>query len=159
MLRMVCEADSLATAQAILDAENITCATGRLVDGVYDAQGNHYVIPDYCIGVLELPDDAEEKSLLNASGAVERAPSFTLEQLEEAGFSITCRLSSGTDVALKVAPDLSIASMKQLIASRQGYTAAQTEKVRIILLGKVLDGRDRVRDTKICENSIVQVFI
>ena len=52
-LKLACEADDLGTAQAIIDSANIKVPTGKFTDGCFDELGNHYVIPSYCIGVIE----------------------------------------------------------------------------------------------------------
>ncbi|KAJ1969048.1 hypothetical protein H4R35_006253 [Dimargaris xerosporica] len=48
-LHSVCQASTKADAQAIVDSAQITVPTGRLCDGCYDALGNRYVIPLYCL--------------------------------------------------------------------------------------------------------------
>ncbi|KAJ1983388.1 hypothetical protein H4R34_001302 [Dimargaris verticillata] len=48
-LHSVCQASSKADAQAIVDSAQITVPTGRLCDGCYDALGNRYVVPLYCL--------------------------------------------------------------------------------------------------------------
>jgi Ubiquitin-binding domain len=55
-MRLVCElveAGDLADAQAVLDAAGGTCPTGLLWGrrgGVYDAWGERYVVPGWCVG-------------------------------------------------------------------------------------------------------------
>ena len=51
-IRLACEADDLLTAQAIIDSAQIKIPTGKFTDGCFDELGNHYVIPDYCIGPI-----------------------------------------------------------------------------------------------------------
>ncbi|KAF2234571.1 hypothetical protein EV356DRAFT_145990 [Viridothelium virens] len=50
----------LADAQGILDAAGLTCPSGRMRDGVYDAQGNRYVIPNWVVRDPEDVVDDEE---------------------------------------------------------------------------------------------------
>jgi hypothetical protein len=153
LLRMACES-SRETAQAILDLESITCPSGRLTDGLYDTYGNHYIIPDFCIGPLE--SEMESSSLLNVDFKLEKAPSVGIFQADEISRRLTCRLSSGTDIQICVSNEFSIGSLKKIIAKQ---IECNPETIRIIQLGKILENSLKIKDTKIAENSLIQVFI
>jgi hypothetical protein len=72
---------SLATAQSILDAADITLPTGNLADGAYDLLGNYYQLPAHIVsdpsniasGDDDEDDDddrfGEAKSAVDATGA------------------------------------------------------------------------------------------
>ncbi|KAJ3270782.1 Ubiquitin domain-containing protein 2 [Terramyces sp. JEL0728] len=156
-LRLAAETEQIETAQAIVDSVNMTCPTGRLTDGLYDTYGNHYIIPDYCIGILE----NTEKSIKTELNDVKSLKSFSeLDQINsEDAYSITVRLSTGSDIIATVDPEMKIATFKALVGKSLGYGVSDLKKLLVIHFGKVLENNTQIKDTKIVEKSVVQVMI
>jgi hypothetical protein len=157
MLRMACEADSIETAQAILDSENITCPTGKLTDGAYDPSGGFYQIPDYCLGVLNITDEelGTEMSLVNLK-TTEKMPSVL--SLTDS-FPIKVRLSSGADISVEVVPQMKISRLAKLIAEKINLDPQMSKNIKMIYLGKNLSPNMTIEDTQMKENTYLQAFI
>ena len=78
----------LQAAQGILDAAGLTCPTGRMRDGVYDEQGNRYVVPTWVVrdpeDVVEEEEDTEdEKGDEEAVMRMEKGKGRMLEEEED----------------------------------------------------------------------------
>ncbi|KAL2911291.1 hypothetical protein HK105_209248 [Polyrhizophydium stewartii] len=119
-LRLACEADSTATAQAILDSTNIVVPTGLLSDGCYDELGNQYIIPAMCFvepvnlvdePAASAPDSASQQNLATEAGAAITARSSAHGQrpespaVESAG---SAAVQDGTSAGATIGPSVSI---------------------------------------------------
>ncbi|KAJ3311712.1 Ubiquitin domain-containing protein 2 [Boothiomyces sp. JEL0838] len=151
------ETEQIETSQAIVDSVNMTCPTGRLTDGLYDTYGNHYIIPDYCIGIIENTNKSI-KTELNDFKSLKSFSELDTGNSED-GYSITVRLSTGSDIIITVDPEMTIATLKALVGKSLGYTVADLKKLMVIHFGKVLENSTVIKDTKIVEKSVVQVMV
>ncbi|KAJ3317792.1 Ubiquitin domain-containing protein 2 [Boothiomyces sp. JEL0866] len=155
-LRLACETEQIETSQAIIDSVNMTCPTGRLTDGLYDTYGNHYIIPDYCIGIIENTN----KSVKTELNDYKSLKSFSeLDLTSEDGYSITVRLSTGSDIIITIDPEMKISTLKALVGKSLGYSIEDLKKLMVIHFGKVLENNTLIKDTKIAEKSVVQVMV
>jgi predicted DNA-binding protein (MmcQ/YjbR family) len=151
-LRLACEAESIETAQAIVDSIQLVFPTGKFTDGCYDSLGNHYVIPEYCLGPLVLIYDEKPKETAEQLDENENVDSSQL-------FDIVCRLSNGADVSLQVAPSYTIRKLKELVAEKTSLSPEVLESSIVILFGKKYDSHLKIRDTAIDGSALVQVMI
>ncbi|KAI8902458.1 hypothetical protein BC833DRAFT_573615 [Globomyces pollinis-pini] len=154
-LRLCCEADCIETSQIIFDSVQLKCPTGKLTDGCYDSYGNLYVIPSYCLGELKVvtisPSHNSQQVLLRAEDS-----SPVLNEIAEEIFGITVRLSSGKDLPLKVSPTMKISKLLSMIGTE---CQLDVSKLKLVYFGAILKPAVRISETKIAENSLVQVFI
>jgi hypothetical protein len=154
MLRLACEAESIETAQAIVDSANITCPTGRFTDGCYDELGNMYVIPGYCLGPLDdnVYMDQKPKEKLKVEIAEEHVDPAQL-------FEAVCRLSTGIDVSVQIAPSHTICQLKEFIGEKQGWNETTCTSSIVILFGKRYEPNMKISDTPIDGSALVQVMV
>lgn len=149
-LRMACESDSIETSQAIVDSACLSFPSGKFTDGCYDTFGNQYVIPDYCLGYIEIK---AEKS------KIETENEQSLYELNiEKQFEITVRLNTGSDIKLIIDPSISILMIKHLIL-KQVESSLTPKSVMIIHLGKVYEDSVRVEQTPLDGTTLIQAMI
>jgi hypothetical protein len=151
-LRLACEAESIETAQAIVDSIQLVFPTGKFTDGCYDSLGNHYVIPEYCLGPLDLIYDEKPKETMELRDENEEIDSNQL-------FDVVCRLSTGVDVSLQVSPSYTIRKLKEIVGEKAGLGPDILESSIVILFGKKYDSHLKIRDTAIDGSALVQVMI
>ncbi|KAI8906378.1 hypothetical protein EDD86DRAFT_256617 [Gorgonomyces haynaldii] len=151
-LKLVCEAygESKETAQAIIDSANITVPTGRLTDGCYDELGNQYKIEPFCLcnptNLLEIVPSVVEKV-----EKIETSPELPDQ------FNLTMRLSTGKDIKIDTKPTEEISILKQKLIDKE--PGIKDARIRIMVLGKILEDHLFVGQTKISPKTVVQVLI
>ncbi|KAI2472638.1 hypothetical protein F4781DRAFT_316847 [Annulohypoxylon bovei var. microspora] len=153
-------AGGLATAQSILKAAEVTLPTGDLSNGVYDALGNYYALPEWIVS--DPVNVAEENSLKRSNGDVRRkgdddltGEEDTAEELdedealrrrEEKGkgvadvknmVKVRARLSENLpDVIVSVSPEETVRSFAKRVAEESRLPS--TRRVRVAYMGKIL---------------------
>lgn len=78
--------DALATAQSILKAAEVTLPTGDLSNGVYDALGNYYALPEWIVcDPLNVAEErnAKNKSDVGRKGEDDMTGEDTTEEIDE----------------------------------------------------------------------------
>ena len=127
---------SLATAQSILQAAEVTLPTGNLANGVYDPLGNHYALPEWIVcDPVNIAEDSGARALrktgedeaedLEGSEEEDEDEEAALRRREEKGKAVAnvrdtvrviARLSeNGQDVVLRVAIDESVRSVARKV--------------------------------------------
>ncbi|KAM5354372.1 hypothetical protein ACJ41O_001021 [Fusarium nematophilum] len=149
--------NGLATAQMILSAAEISLPTGNLANGVYDALGNYYQLPEWVVcDPRNVQKDREE----GAKGDISTAGDDTAadddlsddddDEIEgrkqEKGkevidvreqVSLCARLSeNGQDIKVSMGESETVRSVARKIAQEAGL--ASTKKIRIAYMGKIL---------------------
>ncbi|RGP66240.1 ubiquitin domain-containing 2 [Fusarium longipes] len=148
------ESSGLATAQMILSAAEISLPTGDLANGVYDALGNYYQLPEW---VVSDPQNFQEDQGTGATGDVSTAGDDTAadEELSEDEIDgkkqekgkevdvvketvkLRARLSeNGQDVNVNISESETVRSVAKKIAVKADL--ASTKKIRIAYMGKIL---------------------
>ena len=150
-IRLACEAEDLETAQAIVDSAKIKIPTGRFTDGCFDELGNHYIIPDYCVGVIDKP----KPSTLRKSVADLQVEEEGI--LDEANaFKLKLRLSSGNDIEFTVSKNFTISQLQMLIKKQPNWSS---KSFMILHFGKTLLPTSTLEEALIDGRTIVQVFL
>ncbi|KAL7628301.1 hypothetical protein AAE478_002501 [Parahypoxylon ruwenzoriense] len=149
----------LATAQSILKAAEVTLPTGNLSNGVYDALGNYYALPEWI--VCDPTNVAEEGAANTINGDTDRKTDDdltgedTAEELdedeairrrEEKGkgvadirdmVKVRARLSENLpDVIINVSHEESVRSVARKVAEESGLPP--TTRIRVAYMGKIL---------------------
>jgi hypothetical protein len=150
-LRMACEADTIETAQIIVDSAELIFPTGKFTDGCYDNLGNRYVIPEYCIG----PVDFTSLEVETKTQDFEKKQSL-LEIKEVENFDVKVRLSLGNDIVLNISSEMKIAMLKQLIKEQIAFTPTS---IVVIYFGSVLEDSVKIRSTKVDGTAILQAMV
>ncbi|RYO76036.1 hypothetical protein DL766_009590 [Monosporascus sp. MC13-8B] len=147
---------SLATAQSILRASEITLPTGDLVHGVYDSLGNYYALPEW---IVCDPDNVAEGS--GARAADHKAgedddgeegldedmdKDAALRRREEKGKAVAnvrntvkvcARLSENSrDVTVRAGADDSVRKVARKVAEESGLPSSK--RIRLAYMGKIL---------------------
>ncbi|RYP16305.1 hypothetical protein DL765_005211 [Monosporascus sp. GIB2] len=147
---------SLATAQSILRAAEITLPTGDLVHGVYDSLGNYYALPEW---IVCDPDNVAEDS--GARAADRKAgedddgeegldedmdKDAALRRREEKGKAVAnvrntvkvcARLSENSrDVTVRVGADDSVRKVARKVVEESGLPSSK--RIRLAYMGKIL---------------------
>ncbi|KAM0295079.1 hypothetical protein ACHAPM_011019 [Fusarium culmorum] len=146
--------NGLATAQMILSAAEISLPTGDLANGVYDALGNYYQLPEWAVSD---PQNVGEDQETGAKGDISTAGDDTAadeelsddeldgkkqEKGKEVGevqklVKLRARLSeNGHDINVKVSESETVRSVAKKIALEADL--ASTKKIRIAYMGKIL---------------------
>ena len=146
---MACDSDSIETSQAIVDSADLLFPTGKFTDGCYDSFGNQYVIPDYCLGFIEIEAELSKIEIENGQSV------FELDI--ENQFEITVRLNTGTDIKLIIDPSISILMIKKLILENIGLLSYKS--VMIIHFGKVYEDSVKIKDTPLDGSTLIQAMI
>lgn len=150
--------DSLATAQSILSAAEISLPTGDLSDGVYDSFGNYYQLPQWVVSdpinvaTTNSVDDGEEGSVSGDDGTVndeedarKSSNSMNAQGLEKGkGVSdardqvtVRARLSeTGRDFDISASRSESTRSIIKKLASQTSLPPEK--KIKIAYMGKIL---------------------
>ncbi|KAI8717372.1 hypothetical protein NCS52_00812700 [Fusarium sp. LHS14.1] len=149
--------NGLATAQMILSAAEISLPTGNLANGVYDALGNYYQLPEWIVcDPRNVQEDDQEGAKGDAStvgddtAADDDDLSDDDDEIEgrkrEKGKEVIdvreqvilqARLSeNGRDIKVRITETESVRSVAKKIA--QEADLASTKKIRIAYLGKIL---------------------
>ncbi|KAI0866300.1 hypothetical protein F4860DRAFT_134049 [Xylaria cubensis] len=149
----------LATAQGILKAAEVTLPTGDLSNGVYDALGNYYALPEWIVSdptnVAE--DSRTRRESVDGDGKVdddltgedtteEVDEDEALRRREEKGKAVVdiknlvkvrARLSENyPDVVIGIDADESVRSLARKIMEESGLPS--TRLVRVAYMGKIL---------------------
>ncbi|KAI0457560.1 hypothetical protein F5B21DRAFT_501290 [Xylaria acuta] len=154
--------DGLATAQGLLKAAEVTLPTGDLSNGVYDALGNYYALPEWIVSdptnVAEDSrvrresvdkddkDDKADDDLTGEDTTEEVDEDEALRRREEKGKAVVdiknlvkvrARLSENyPDVVIGIDADESVRSLARKIAEESGLPS--TRHVRVAYMGKIL---------------------
>ncbi|KAL9092335.1 MAG: hypothetical protein Q9165_004509 [Trypethelium subeluteriae] len=131
----------LADAQGILDAAGLTCPSGRVRDGVYDAQGNRYVIPNWVVRDPEDivdDEDGEEEKEKEEVVRVEKGKGRMVEEEEEGGNKIVTvkirRSDPETNYKVRLGKGQSVGALIQRF--REEAQLPADLNIRIFFLGK-----------------------
>ncbi|KAL6402722.1 hypothetical protein AUP68_14056 [Ilyonectria robusta] len=135
--------NGLATAQMILSAAEISLPTGNLVNGVYDAFGNYYQLPEWVVSdpqnLIEEPDAGAKGDVSTAGDEMEGRKREKGEEVIDVRemVSLRARLSeNGQDINLSIAESEMVKSVARKIA--QEACLASTKRIRIAYMGKML---------------------
>ncbi|POR39009.1 Ubiquitin domain-containing protein 2 [Tolypocladium paradoxum] len=147
--------NGLGTSQSILSAAEISLPTGDLSNGVYDALGNYYQLPQWVVAdPTNLAEDGEVDTKVDLSTAGEDtvgeddelAASDAERRREEKGkavvdlreqITLRARLSeTGRDIDVTVGKSDTVRSVVRSIAS--GSALPPTKKIRLAYMGKML---------------------
>lgn len=146
----------LATAQMILSAAEISLPTGNLVNGVYDALGNYYQLPEWVVSdpqnLIQEPDASAKTDISTAGDDTTAEDDMTDDDDEIEGrkrekgkevidvremVSLRARLSeNGQDIKLSISESETVKSVARKIA--QHAELASTKRIRIAYMGKML---------------------
>ncbi|KAI2620790.1 hypothetical protein GGS21DRAFT_414967 [Xylaria nigripes] len=152
-------ASSLATAQGLLNAAEVTLPTGDLSNGVYDSFGNYYSLPEWIVSdPTNLVEDGELQNgsvPKNSKGDDDLTGEDTTEELdedealrrrEEKGkgvvdiknlVKVRARLSENyRDVIISMDADATVRSLARKIAEESGLPP--TKWIRVAYMGKIL---------------------
>ncbi|KAI0594544.1 hypothetical protein F4775DRAFT_429260 [Biscogniauxia sp. FL1348] len=153
-------AEALATAQSILRAAEVTLPTGNLSNGVYDALGNYYALPEWIVcdpsNVAEDSGTRAGSAAANHKGEEDLAgeedhveevdEDEALRRREEKGkgvvdiknlVKVRARLSENyPDVVVSLGSDETVRSMTRKIEEESGLPS--TKRVRVAYMGKIL---------------------
>ncbi|KAI1205200.1 uncharacterized protein F4807DRAFT_443843 [Annulohypoxylon truncatum] len=154
------EGGALATAQSILKAAEVTLPTGDLSNGVYDALGNYYALPEWivCDPVNVTEESNVKRSKSNVRGkddddmigeddtTEEMDEDEALRRREEKGkgvadmknmVKVRARLSENLpDVIISVSPEETVRSFAKRVAEESRLPS--TKHVRVAYMGKIL---------------------
>ncbi|KAI0109691.1 hypothetical protein GGR51DRAFT_512495 [Nemania sp. FL0031] len=153
------DAGGLATAQGLLKAAEVTLPTGNLSNGVYDALGNYYSLPEWVVSdptnIAEEggarresvgKDDKGDDDLTGDDTAEEVDEDEALRRREEKGKAVVdikklvkvrARLSDNyPDVFIGIDAGESVRSLSRKIAEESGLPS--TKYVRVAYMGKIL---------------------
>ncbi|KAI0869482.1 hypothetical protein GGS24DRAFT_512048 [Hypoxylon argillaceum] len=153
------DAGGLATAQGLLKAAEVTLPTGNLSNGVYDALGNYYALPEWivCDPTNLIEDSGARRESVDKDGkgdddltgddtAEEVDEDEALRRREEKGKAVVdikklvkvrARLSDNyPDVIIGIDADESVRSLSRKIAEESGLPS--TRHVRVAYMGKIL---------------------
>ncbi|KAL6921644.1 hypothetical protein FSST1_005670 [Fusarium sambucinum] len=146
--------NGLATAQMILSAAEISLPTGDLANGVYDALGNYYQLPEWAVSD---PQNIGEDREIGAKGDIPTVGDDTAadEELsddeldgkkQEKGkeadevhklVKLRARLSeNGQDINVNISESETVRRVAKKIALEANL--ASTKKIRIAYMGKIL---------------------
>ncbi|KAI1382916.1 uncharacterized protein F4822DRAFT_86299 [Hypoxylon trugodes] len=148
----------LATAQSILKAAEVTLPTGDLSNGVYDALGNYYALPEWIVSdpvnvteegnAKKSKDDIDRKGEDDLTGddMDEVDEDEAVRRREEKGkgvvdmkhmVKVRARLSENLpDVIISINPEESVRSFARKVAEESGLSS--TKRVRVAYMGKIL---------------------
>lgn len=136
-LRLASGAESVSTAQAIIDSANIIVPTGKLSDGCYDEWGNQYRIPTYCIvppiNMLTLQAKISSQDTIARPSAI--SPSSPTSPISMP-ITVVIRLNIGKDIELSLDPSETIANLKSKLLKASPEIVSK--KVLMLHLGKRL---------------------
>ena len=116
----------------------------------YDELGNRYVVPSYC---LSRPSNMLTSSAANVSSE-NVAPSTAL--LHEEKINVKLRLSTGKDIKLSVHPSTSMAEVKKMLQSSEGFDVNRT---KILFSGKIILDSTTIEQLKIPKGFVLQVVV
>ncbi|TQS33175.1 hypothetical protein Golomagni_06489 [Golovinomyces magnicellulatus] len=143
-------ADSLATAQTILDAAEISLPTGSLANGAYDALGNYYSLPEWIVSdpknisseedhgddedTTVSGNDIDNDANNDDSGKPGKGKAFD-EPAEEV--QIMARLSeTGKDITVTIDKTDSVRNVVRKVA--ETCSLGPGKKIRLAYMGKML---------------------
>ncbi|KAI1430708.1 hypothetical protein GGR50DRAFT_166126 [Xylaria sp. CBS 124048] len=151
---------SIATAQGLLKAAEVTLPTGDLSNGAYDSLGNYYPLPEWVVSdptnVVEDLEDRRESvhddigkgdgDLTGEDTTEEVDEDEALRRREEKGkgvvdiknlVKVRARLSENyRDVVISMDADTTVRSLARKIAEESGLPS--TKRVRVAYMGRML---------------------
>ncbi|KAK8097652.1 uncharacterized protein PG998_013138 [Apiospora kogelbergensis] len=173
---------ALATAQSILQAADVTLPTGNLANGVYDALGTYYAVPEWIVcdptNVVDggSRDDAtaDPKAEEDLTGGEETAEDDVdddeeeaLRRREEKGkavadvrdlVKIRARLSENSrDIVLAVGTGESVRSIIRKI--KEEANLPTTKGVRLSYMGRILKENNSLFDQGFQKSHVVNAFV
>ncbi|KAK7740413.1 hypothetical protein SLS62_011130 [Diatrype stigma] len=138
------EDESLATAQTILSAAEVTLPTGDLANGAYDALGNYYALPEWIVSdPANVAEDSGARSAAGAGNGTDNAnpndddndlvdEDAALRRREEKGKAVAnvrnmvkvcARLSeNGRDVIVRASAEESVRSVARKVVEDSGVS-------------------------------------
>ncbi|KAI9685991.1 MAG: hypothetical protein M1822_003974 [Bathelium mastoideum] len=134
--------DGLAAAQGIMDAAGLTCPTGRLADGVYDAQGNRYVVPAWVVRdpedvIKDEEEDGRAGKLEEEKVRVEKGKGRMVEEDEGEKRLVTVRIRRSdpeTNYKIRTGKGQSVGMLIECF--REEAELPTDAKIRIFFLGR-----------------------
>ncbi|KFY92450.1 hypothetical protein V498_04941 [Pseudogymnoascus sp. VKM F-4517 (FW-2822)] len=132
------EGGGTATAQTIIDAAGATLPTGDLADGVYDALGAYYGIPEWVVcdpvNVTEEGEAPEVEDEEDRKGKVVVTERDTVK--------VTTRLSErgGIDVRIRIGRGETVKTLARMVAEESDLPPQK--HLKIAYLGKILREND-----------------
>ncbi|OBT52410.1 hypothetical protein VE04_06456 [Pseudogymnoascus sp. 24MN13] len=128
-----------ATAQSIIDAAGATLLPGDLADGVYDALGAYYGIPEW---VVCDPVNVAEEGVEAEGVEDEEDRKGKVVVAERETVKVTTRLSErgGIDVRVRIGRGDSVKTLARMVA--EGSDLPPQKYVKIAYLGKILREND-----------------
>ncbi|CEI66726.1 hypothetical protein FVEN_g12495 [Fusarium venenatum] len=146
--------NGLATAQMILSAAEISLPTGDLANGVYDALGNYYQLPEWAVsdpqnigedretrakGDISAVDDdtaADEELSDNELDGKKQEKGKETDEVHKL-VKLRARLSeNGQDINVNISESETVRNVAKKIALEANL--ASTKKIRIAYMGKIL---------------------
>ncbi|CAJ0540097.1 Ff.00g073800.m01.CDS01 [Fusarium sp. VM40] len=167
--------DGLATAQMILSAAEISLPTGNLANGVYDAFGNYYQLPEWAVSD---PQNVQEDRVEGAKGDIPNTGDDTAadeelsddeiegkkqekgKEVDEAQelVKLRARLSeTGQDIKVSISESETARSVAKKIASEAGLPS--TKKIRIAYMGKILKDNSSLTSQNWHTGHVVNAFV
>ncbi|TGZ84123.1 hypothetical protein EX30DRAFT_338686 [Ascodesmis nigricans] len=168
--------------QEIVNAAGITVPTGDLTKGVYDQQGNVYIIPKFCIsyptnllpegqenssshhGHDDHHDDEPDPTEITLQVAASFDPSLDIQKQEplaaEPEHILRARLSNqdGRDVRIHFNSKDSVRIISARIAEKENIDLAST-KLTLVYLGKILQDEKTLVAQGWKEGHVVNVLV
>ncbi|KAK7942462.1 uncharacterized protein PG986_011575 [Apiospora aurea] len=173
---------ALATAQSILKAAEVTLPTGNLANGVYDALGTYYAVPEWIVcdpvNVVDDDDDEDPKDPkadddeADLTGGEETADDDVDEEeamrrREEKGkavadvrdlIKIRTRLSENSrDIILTIGTNESVRSVIRKI--KEEANLSPNKGVRLSYMGRILKEASSLFDQGFQKGHVVNAFI
>ncbi|KAK0743424.1 hypothetical protein B0T18DRAFT_392208 [Schizothecium vesticola] len=169
---------ALATAQSILTAADVTLPTGDLAQGVYDALGNYYSLPEYV--VCDPQNIAQPRGLDDGLGDTKVDLAADLEgaddgiddvdeverRREEKGkavvdvrdlITVRARLSDGSkDVNVSIGKDETVRSLATRVAEAAKFSG---KSIRIAYMGKILREGSSLTDQGWKQGHVVNALV
>ncbi|KAF4978904.1 hypothetical protein FZEAL_4790 [Fusarium zealandicum] len=167
--------NGLATAQMILSAAEISLPTGNLSNGVYDALGNYYQLPEWVVcdprNVQEDQQEGAKGDILIAGDDTAADDDLSDDEMEgrkqEKGkevidvreqVALRARLSeNGQDIKVSITESEMVRSVARKIAQEAGL--ASTKKIRIAYMGKILKENSSLSDQNWQTGHVVNALV
>ncbi|KAK8068785.1 hypothetical protein PG994_005401 [Apiospora phragmitis] len=169
---------ALATAQSILKAAEITLPTGNLANGVYDALGTYYAVPEWIVcdpvnvAASDDPKKVEQDDNDDLTGGEETAEDndeeeAALRRREEKGKAVAdvrdltkirARLSENSrDIILTIGTNESVRSVIRKI--KEEANLPRNKGVRLSYMGRILKENTSLLDQGFQKGHVVNAFV
>ncbi|KAK8045553.1 hypothetical protein PG993_005577 [Apiospora rasikravindrae] len=147
---------ALATAQSILKAAEVTLPTGNLANGVYDALGTYYAVPEWivCDPVNETAEDIDdEEEALRRREEKGKAVADVRDLIK-----IRARLSENSrDIVLAIGTNESVRSVIRKI--KEEANLPPNKGVRLSYMGRILKETNSLLDQGFQKGHVVNAFV